>query len=63
MRKYWKRYRIGDERVIEFFAWLPVTVRNENGIETRWLERVRVLEVLTAFKSRDGFCPKKFLDE
>jgi hypothetical protein len=63
MRRYCKRHRIGDERTLEFFAWLPVTVRNEHGSETRWLERVRVLEVFTAFKSCDSFWPARFLDE
>ena len=63
MRRHWKRFRVGDERTREFFAWWPVTVRNEHGAETRWLERVRVLEMFQQFKSCDRFWPKRFLDE
>jgi hypothetical protein len=63
MRRHWKRYKPGDERTREYFAWLPVTVRNEHGAETRWLERVKVLEMFQQFKSCDRFWPKRFLDE
>jgi len=56
MRWHWKRYKPGDVRTREFFAWLPVTVRNERGAETRWLERVKVLEMFQEFKSlRDSW--------
>jgi hypothetical protein len=38
-------------------------VRNEHGAETRWLERVRVLEMFQQFRSCDRWWPKRFLDE
>lgn len=37
-----KHHNFGDTRVREFFAWFPVWDENVN--ETRWLERVKVLE-------------------
>jgi hypothetical protein len=53
---------IGDERVVERFAWSPVTVRTEMGAETRWLERVRVVETFTEFKGGDRWWPTGFLE-
>ena len=63
MRRHWKRYKPGDERTREFFAWWPVTVRNEHGAETRWLETVRVMERWTEFKAGEKFWPQRFVDE
>jgi hypothetical protein len=54
---------VGDERTREFFAWWPVTVRNEHGAETRWLETVRVMERWTEFKAGEKFWPQRFCDE
>jgi hypothetical protein len=62
MRRHWKPYKPGDERTREFFAWWPVTIRQEHAAETRWLERVKVLEMFQEFKSCDRFWPKRFLD-
>jgi hypothetical protein len=53
--------KVGDERVVERFAWLPVTVRTEMGSETRWLERIRVVETFTEFKGGDRWWPTAFL--
>lgn len=34
--------RPGDERVVTFFAWLPISVSGNTHVETRWLTRVCV---------------------
>jgi len=54
--------KIGDERIVERFAWSPVTVRTEMGSETRWLERVRVVETFAEFKGGDRWWPTGFLE-
>lgn len=63
MRRHWKRFKVGDERTREFFAWFPVTIRQKHAAETRWLETVRVLERWTEFKAGERFWPQRFLDE
>ena len=63
MRRHWKRFKLGDERTREFFAWWPVTIRQEHAAETRWLETVRVLERWTEFKAGEKFWPRRFCDE
>jgi len=62
MRRHWKRFRVGDERTREFFAWCPVTIRQAHGAETRWLETVRVLEKWTEFRAGEKFWPQRFLE-
>ena len=44
MRWIKKLPTVGSTRIREFFAILPV----RHGLETRWLERVRVKEVYTS---------------
>lgn len=34
--------RPGDERVVAFFAWLPVTIMGDEMVETRWLQTVKI---------------------
>ena len=34
--------RPGDERVVTFFAWLPVMIMGDEILETRWLETVKI---------------------
>jgi hypothetical protein len=63
VRRHWRRYKPGDERTREFFAWWPVTIRQEHAAETRWLETVRVLERWTEFKAGEKFWPQRFFDE
>ena len=63
MRRHWKRFKLGDERTREFFAWWPVTIRQGHAAETRWLETVRVLERWTEFKAGEKFWPQRFFDE
>ena len=36
--------KIGEQRVIEKFAFLPTTARKSE--EIRWLERVRILQIV-----------------
>jgi hypothetical protein len=51
-----------DTRTREWFAWLPVTI----GRETRWLERVKVLEVYDSMPFLDttfgGWFFSNFID-
>lgn len=39
-----KGRKLGDQRVIEKFAFLPVTARKSD--EIRWLEKVRILQIV-----------------
>lgn len=35
--------KIGEQRIVEKFLWLPLTIQNCVGpTETRWLERIKV---------------------
>lgn len=61
MRRYWQRFKVGDERVVEWFAWLPATVRSSAGTESRWLERVRVRQVFTDFRLGPDWWNAEFL--
>lgn len=40
-----KGRKIGEQRVIEKFAFLPITARKSD--EIRWLEKVRILQKVT----------------
>lgn len=35
---------LGDSRVVTWFALLPVTIETPRHVETRWLERVTVVQ-------------------
>ncbi|MFA5053547.1 MAG: hypothetical protein WC565_05795 [Parcubacteria group bacterium] len=45
-------HRDGEERIVSFFAFWPVTLKRNGKFETRWLERVTIrqeFKVLGAF--------------
>ena len=45
MRKTKRKYAFGAMRVVERFAFLPVRAENDDIIEWRWLERVKIQQV------------------
>ena len=49
----------GDKRIRKFFAWTPYTIGNE----TRWLEKVRILQEYDKWVYGAGWIDKKFLGE
>ena len=53
----WERAEPGDERIRTLFLWLPMRV----GREERWLEKVKVREVLTHLWG-EVWQPVEFLD-
>jgi len=53
----------GELRRRSWFAWWPVTARSGRGIETRWLERVTVLERLNGYPSRATWSRLQFVDQ
>ena len=42
MRVVKNGYRDGEERIVSFFAFSPVTIQHNGKFETRWMERVTV---------------------
>lgn len=63
MRWKTKVYRDGDKRVRKFFAFFPVCVWGRTEAETRWLQRVTVLEKFVVSWSDSYWITLKFIDE
>lgn len=39
------QYELGEERIVNIFLFLPITLKNKNGeYETRWLEKTSYIE-------------------
>lgn len=50
--------KVFQERVIRYFAWLPVTINNE----TRWFETVRVHQVFLRQFGEAKWVSERFVD-
>jgi hypothetical protein len=61
MKRKRARLKVGDERTVTFFAWLPVTVISENNRETRWLEIVTVKQVWEISHDDAWWCNVEFI--
>lgn len=52
MRFYKNKSKVGDFRIITKFLFKPVTIQNE----TRWLERVDIVQILTDSNKWENIC-------
>jgi len=59
------RDRPGRTRVISKFAFLPITLRigKRGALETRWLEKVRILQAYSCASYGCAWLDDRFVDE
>jgi hypothetical protein len=62
VRRHWPKHSIGEERVLTWFAWLPVWIRDKTGTHMRWLEHVKVRQLYTECRSSDAWVNREFLE-
>jgi hypothetical protein len=54
--------RGGERRVISYFAWIPVTIKNREVKETRWLERITVEQRFELGWCDNEWCNIRFIN-